>query len=332
MNASTRLVLLGLLGACGGGYRGPTSPAAPANQPAAEETRGVLASALPYAIVDARTGRAVAEADFWAALGQARAVCAGEDHPNPHHHWAQLTIVEHLAVGDGAGRALGLEMVQTPFQGVANDYQARLVDDAAFVSRTGWTDRWGFDFALYQPMLARARDAGWSILALNAPKELTKRVSKVGVAGLDAAERAQLPELRLDDARHKAWFEAIMAEMGNHGSGDGPPPPGMPTPANLYAAQVLWDESMADGAARWLATPGTRIVILAGNGHCHDSAIVGRVQRRGVPEVVSVQPIIDDGEGNVADALLAKKNDYLFVMTMPTLPKSPVHGPAASPQ
>jgi hypothetical protein len=75
---------------------------------------------------------------------------------------------------------------------------------------------------------------------------------------------------------------------------------------------------MAERAHRWLADhPGSKLVILAGNGHCHDSAIVGRIIRRGVPEVVSVQPIVDDGEGNVADALLEKRNDFLFVMTMP---------------
>ena len=54
-----------------------------------------------------------------------------------------------------------------------------------------------------------------------------------------------------------------------------------------------------------------------GDGHCHDSAVVGRIQRRGVAEVISVQPIVDDGEGNVASALLEKRNDYLFIMTMP---------------
>ena len=73
---------------------------------------------------------------------------------------------------------------------------------------------------------------------------------------------------------------------------------------------------MASGAHAWLQQR-TSIVILAGNGHCHDSAIVGRLRRRGVTEVVSVRPIIDDGEGNVAEALAEGSTDYLFVMTVP---------------
>ena len=43
-------------------------------------------------------------------------------------------------------------------------------------------------------------------------------------------------------------------------------------PELFYTVQVIWDESMADGAAKWLAaTPTGHAVILAGNGHCHDS-------------------------------------------------------------
>ena len=48
---------------------------------------------MAYSIMD-RDGHAVSDADFWSAVDAARVVCVGEDHPNPHHHWAQLTIVD----------------------------------------------------------------------------------------------------------------------------------------------------------------------------------------------------------------------------------------------
>ena len=68
----------------------------------------------------------------------------------------------------------------------------------------------------------------------------------------------------------------------------------MPSAERIYTVQVLWDETMADGGAKWLAAnPRGHLVILAGNGHCHDSAIVGRIKRRGVTDVVSVRPVID---------------------------------------
>ena len=69
----------------------------------------------------------------------------------------------------------------------------------------------------------------------------------------------------------------------------------MPSADRIYTVQVIWDETMADTAAKWLAAqPDGHLVILAGNGHCHDSAIVGRIKRRGIADVVSVRTVIDD--------------------------------------
>jgi len=54
-----------------------------------------------------------------------------------------------------------------------------------------------------------------------------------------------------------------------------------------------------------------------GHGHCHDHAIVNRIKRRGIPEVVSIRSVIDDKEGSVADALAKPINDYFVVLEMP---------------
>ena len=59
------------------------------------------------------------------------------------------------------------------------------------------------------------------------------------------------------------------------------------------------------------------MVILAGNGHCHDSAIVNRMKRRGVTDVVSVRSVVDDGQGSVATTLVKPINDYVVVLELP---------------
>ena len=317
------LAAASLLLACGGRYHAKT--------PHDDGPRGVAAAGLPFAILDGRDGHEVPAAELWTRLQAARAVCAGEQHDSPHDHWMQLQILDHLSTPAGP-LGLGLEMVQQPFQGVLDDWSAARIDDAALLSRTAWALRWGFDFALYRPMLELARERHVAVVALNAPAELVKRVARVGVAGLDASERARLPQLDLADAQHRAWFDRMMAAMGDgHGHGHAstsddadapaesqPAPPAMPSPDDIYAAQVVWDESMADGAARWLAAGSERrLLILAGVGHCHDSAIVRRLRRRGPATVVSVRPLVDDGEGNVAAALADGITDYLFVMTPP---------------
>jgi uncharacterized iron-regulated protein len=257
-------------------------------------------------------------------------------------------VVEELvrrAKPAGVELALGMEMFQRPFQGVLDDFAAGRIDEAALLSRSGWKERWGYEFGLYRPILARAVAGGAALLALNPAKELVKKVSRQGLDKMTPEDRAQLPELVLDDAKHRAWWDELMGSMGGadghahtatHGEGEGegegeddddvkPPTPEEEAEAKaagerIYAAQVTWDESMADGAAKWVqggqGSAARAIVVLAGNGHCHDSAVVNRIKRRGVDAAVSVMPIIDDGE-NVATELAAPANDFLFVMTMP---------------
>jgi uncharacterized iron-regulated protein len=244
-----------------------------------------------------------------------------------------------VAHGKGKKLALGLERFQRPFQGVLDDYAAKRIDEAAMLSRTGYEDRWGYDYGFYGPTIRVAVASGAALLALNAAREVTKAVARKGIANLAPDEKAQLPEVNLDDKQHRAWFDSLMEGMGGAGGHtkaatqepektetpekkeepkEMPPGhPAMPSADNIYAAQVVWDESMADGAAKWArANAGGELVLLAGNGHCHDSAIVNRVKRRGVAEVVSVRPVLDT-EGNVAEALAKPMNDYLVVLQLP---------------
>jgi uncharacterized iron-regulated protein len=329
---AVRVLALAFLLACGGTRGGtPRTPAGSAH------ARGIVAAALPYSVLDARTGRQVDTEMFWGNVAASRVVCVGEEHPNPHHHWFQLETVMQMAKRrTSAPLALGMEMFQRPFQGVLDDYAAKRIDSAALRSRSGWEERWNYDFALYGPTIDRARDAGATLLALNAPRELTKKLVRQGLDGLSPDDKKQVPEMNLDDRQHRVWFDTTMEEMsGPHGAahapatGDKPDEaaPAMPSGDRIYAAQVLWDETMADGAASWAkAHPTGLLVLLAGNGHCHDSAIVRRVQRRGVDRVISIQPVLDV-EGRVASALASPMNDYLVVLELPPEAKTSVETP-----
>src|SRR5262245_5622338 len=151
---------------------------------------GIEAAALPYHVLDGRTGRQLEEAAFWPRLVRARAVCVGEEHPNPHHHWAQLHVVRQLvkSLPRTDKLALGLEMIQRPFQGVVDDYAARRIDAQALRSRAGWEERWGYDWGFYSPTIDAAIAAGGQVLALNAAKELTKKISRQGLDSLTPEE------------------------------------------------------------------------------------------------------------------------------------------------
>jgi uncharacterized iron-regulated protein len=354
-------VIMLVIGGCGGAYPGAHTPA----NAAGSATKGGLENAgLPYHVLD-RTGHQLDEAAFWQQLAAARVVCVGEEHTNPHHHWVQLQVVKRLTK-TWPHLVLGMEMFQRPFQAVLDDFAAGRIDADALRSRTGWEDRWGYDYKLYGPTIATAVAAHGGLIALNAPKELTRKVAHHGLASLTPDERAQVPELDLHDVAHRAWFDALMEDMGGSTAhakavgaapstspGTGAPAPQSPPPAtnttpaappasgsvddkgpgtgepteaeepgpnadDIYTVQVMWDETMADTTARWLAAhPADRVVILAGTGHCMDTAIVHRLARRGVTGVVSVRSVIDDGEGSVAEVLAKPMNDFVVVLDLP---------------
>ena len=308
----TVCALVGLVcTACGGVQR--------SNQARSRSASVDIESAgMPWRVVGARDGRELSKSVFYERLAEVDAVCIGETHDNPHHHWAQLQIVRHLVSLASVARtqlALGMEMFQRPFQGVLDDYAAGHIDERTMLARTGWAKRWGHDYALYRPIVAAVLGKRLSIVALNVSTELKKRVSSSGIDGLTAEERQRLPELQLKDAEHRAWFDAVMASMmGGHGKGHSHG--SKHSTDGIYTIQVLWDETMADTAARWLSAGARRqIVILAGSGHCHDSAIVRRLLRRGVKTALSVHPVLATKGASLDDLLADSRHDFLFVMT-----------------
>mgnify|MGYP003889085599 CR=1 FL=1 len=302
--------LLGCDGsAMGGGDAGDVRPPVTAD-PAYLGTLPMTASR--YRIVRGRGDNKGAEvrtaAEVFDELSRADAVCLGELHDDDDHHAVQLLALEQMvARAPAASRriAVGLEMVQRQFQPDLDDYGAGRIDEATMLIRVQWK-RWGFDFSYYRPLVGKALEGRAALLALNANEELRRRVSRVGIAGLTVEERAEVPELDLLDAEHRAWFNQI---VGMHLSSD---------PAQFersYTVQVLWDETMADLAWQWLAAQGSharQVAILAGTGHCMDLGIPKRLRRRGADKVLSVKAVREDAQARSEALALIQKDEGLL--------------------
>ncbi len=286
----------------------------------------VARAAMPFTGLRTDDGTRLSQEDLMKELAAADLVCVGEDHDNPHHHWAELRVVRGLlarAPMKGRELGVGLEMIQRPYQAPLDDYLEWEIDEVELVEGVEWHERWGYDWAYYRPVLELARAARFRVLALNAPRELTKQVASEGLGGLDEEAEKQLPELELGDAEHRAWFERATRGHPHHGE-----------PDDLYAAQVVWDETMAETAANWLKqrAPLRQLVVLAGAGHCRDDAIPARVRRRiANAKTASVRPVVQRDDSAPATAL--DGFDYGFVMSPPdprrrrsssTRPASPI--------
>jgi uncharacterized iron-regulated protein len=230
----------------------------------------------PGTILDHRTGRPIAFEDLAARLAGASVVYVGESHDQAAHHEFQRRVLE--AVADrSAGRplALGLEMFSRPQQRHLDAFSSGEIDEEGLLERSEWAKRWGFGWEMYRPLLVLARERGIALVALNAPREVTRKVAREGLAGLSEEERAGLPELRLDDAAHRRFVREAFGAHGASMTED--------RFERFYTAQVVWDETMADTAARWLerAGPASRMVVVAGNGHVADRfGIPARAHRR----------------------------------------------------
>jgi uncharacterized iron-regulated protein len=235
----------------------------------------VARAALP--IFGLEAGVVLTESELFDRLAASPAVCLGEFHDVAAHHYAQARALDELAAraeAEGLAFGVGFEMFQRPFQTPLSAYAAGELSEAEMLEQTEYATRWGLDFALYRPLLEGAQAHGLAALALNAPAELTREIGRNGLEALDAAQLAQVPELVLDDAEHRAFIFGLFGVLPEQAAEAGL--------ENVYVAQTTWDETMAETSASWLLEegPAGRLLIFAGGAHCHRSAIPRRITRR----------------------------------------------------
>jgi uncharacterized iron-regulated protein len=278
------------------GHRGPIPPDI------------VERSAMPFHGLRTADNTPLSDEELLDDLSRADAICVGEDHDNPHSHWAQLRVLSGLIERRGmSGReiGIGLEMVSVEQQDVLDDFQTGKIDSAELAKQLDWEETWGWAFDFYRPMLEVARDEGLTILGLNVPRQLPRLVAKYGPDDVEDHWDGKLPELDLTDAEHKRWFKSVMrAHPSPHAS-----------PDRMYAAQVVWDEGMAEAAAAWLRDriPGRQLLILAGAGHCWSRAIPKRLERRTSARVATVRPVVLPAADHPLPEV-EEGYDYLFLM------------------
>ncbi|WP_326520689.1 ChaN family lipoprotein [Leptothoe spongobia] len=222
--------------------------------------------------------------DLLTELAQADVIYLGETHTDAADHMAQLEIITamHQARGD---IAIGLEMFQRPFQSVLDQYIAGEITEADLVEQSEYETRWGFAWELYAPIMRYAQNNQIPLIALNTPREITKKVARQGLASLTGDDWQYIPpidEIDTSDENYQAMLAQVFGHHGGHGNSG-------PSFENFFAAQVLWDETMAASVADYvIAAPDTQVIVLAGEGHIvFDFGIPSRVERRLGEDLVS---------------------------------------------
>ncbi len=232
-------------------------------------------------------------------------VFVGETHTRYDHHLNQLAIIERLHRRNPS-IAIGMEFFQQPFQAHLDDFIAGTIDEREFLRRTEYYERWRFDYRLYKPILDFARERQIPVIALNVPKEITSKVSAGGLDSLSEEDREQIPaEL---DRDNEAYRERLMTVFSHHPGGE------ERNFENFLSVQLLWDEGMAERAARYLAeNPDRQLVVLAGSGHvAYGMGIPDRLsRRRDVDTAIVLQGIDGQLEPEMGDFLLLPEERHL---------------------
>jgi uncharacterized iron-regulated protein len=262
--------------------------------------------------------------------GAPSVVYVGEGHDQADHHAFQAKVFDGIASHSRGPVALGMEMFFRPFQPHLDAYVAGEIDEKTMLEKTEWKTRWGYGWEMYAPMLRLCRERKVPVIALNAPKEITRTVSQKGLDGLTDEQRATLPPLDMTDAAHRQF---VRRAFEGHG-------PGMKPEVfeRFYTSMVIWDEVMSSSVADWLekAGPDARMVVVAGNGHIADRyGIPARAARKSKrPYATIVQEILhgkgDDPADRRHDTTYADYTAWWKESAPPEKPKAPAN-PAAKP-
>lgn len=245
-----------------------------------------LSSLKDGEIVHLPTGVKVTKDQLMEMLGSARIVYVSEVHDNIHSHDVQMEILKGISELYPGKVAVGIEMLRTSSQGVADQWRSGSLDEKAFAEV--WEEDWGHNFLYYMEILRYIRDNNIPLVALRPPDELVEMVKGAGPPDRPNdrpndgpnEDKPGLPEMDLEDPYHRAHIEAIF-----HGH------PGGPGLDAFYRAQVLRDEYMAQTAAEYLEGPegrDRRMLIFAGGYHIeYGFGIPRRVFRR-LPATYSI--------------------------------------------
>ncbi|MCU0569543.1 MAG: ChaN family lipoprotein [Oculatellaceae cyanobacterium Prado106] len=240
-------------------------------------------------------------------LARSRVVYLGETHDSAADHQAQLQILQALHERNPR-LAIAMEMFQRPYQVAIDRYLAGEIDEATLQQQTEYDQRWGFPWEYYAPILRFAKANGLPVIALNVPAEITRQVARNGLESLSEGDRQWIPpaaEIQPGDPAYRQMLQEVYDQIHQGRSASS-------NFENFFMAQVLWDETMAEGVANFAkANPETQIVVLAGEGHIvFGHGIPSRVARRfqvsGVEGIQQRSVILNPepemvGEGAIAD-------------------------------
>ena len=234
--------------------------------------------------------------DVVAAMGRHQVVFIGETHDDPTGHMLEAELLRRAyetygapGTNDGSPRpvVLSLEFFQRDVQTILDEYLAGLIAERAFLIDSRPWPRYETD---YRPLIEFSKDNGLAVIAANAPRRYTNRVTMNGRESLNdlsaeaLASLAPLPYGEPSAEYRDQWIQVIAEVMAEEGMKCGAPipepeegerPAHTRTPVgthdnmgNQLHSQVLWDATMGYWISEYLAQePDALLLHMVGGFH-----------------------------------------------------------------
>jgi uncharacterized iron-regulated protein len=250
--------------------------------------------------VSDRSYKSVSDAVFETIASQVFFI--GEHHDNPHHHANQLEIIREIHEKAEKPLAIGLEMFATGYQEQLDQWVSGSLPLDEFVKN--YYENWDQAWVLYRDIFLYAREHEIPLIALNIPRSVLRKVAQRGFDSLTAEDHAQLPQGVTCDVttEYKDFIQRVFGW------------PGTKNESFTYfcEAQVLWDTVMAINLLKFTGqNPGTKLVVLAGEGHSWRPGIPRQVSlRKDLPMTVFLPETQKLHRRNVSQ----KDSDYLWLL------------------
>ncbi|OJA06409.1 ChaN family lipoprotein [Halomonas sp. QHL1] len=212
---------------------------------------------------------------------QQQVVLLGEQHDEiAHHRWQLHTLAGLHALRDNL--VIGLEMLPRSAQPTLDAWVADELDSATMLEQTQWDEAWGFDSALYMPILEFARMANIPLVALNIAPDLRQRLVNDGWEHVPTDERHAIPPPQPASASYRSRLTGV---FNQHAMGDDPE-----SLERFIQAQLNWDTAMAQRLAE-VTQGGALAVGIMGLGHVsYNEGVAYQLNALGVNDTVSLLP------------------------------------------
>jgi len=246
--------------------------------------------------------RYVAVAEFVGACQDSDILIFGENHDDRIHHQNQENYLSLIKFFKPI--SVNMEFISFDQQQFLDQYQTETLSEDDFLNSIGWG---GLPFEFYRPLIQLGFDSKGTF-GINAPKSLTQKISKSGLNSLSIDELSLLPpDFELGQDLYRQRFRETMTQGGHQLPED--------KLQNYFAAQSVWDESMAFHTLQNYAA-NTLSVIIVGNFHVeHQLGLSHRLQVRAprLKTLSIVQLNITNMTDREIQAALEAHPDYGFL-------------------